>query len=125
LSKLVLYSSQETLNLGGLRDQNAPVVVLTTSETTTSGMLAVLSYTTVTGGDVAAVLAGLREAGRHGVCRERNDQNQPQSISTLHPDPPGPIQPRIRHFEPKNLENAIWTVPATTRPGFWSSRGTH
>ena len=44
---------------------DAPVVVLTTSETTTSGVLAVLSDTTVTGRDVAAVLAGLREAGRH------------------------------------------------------------
>ena len=75
------------------------MVVLTTSETTTSGMLAVLSYTTVTGRDVAAVLAGLREAGRHGVCRERNDQNQhPISVSTLHPGPPGPIQPRIQYF---------------------------
>lgn len=41
------------------------VVVLTTSETTTSRMLAVLANTTVTGRDVAAVLAGLAEAGRH------------------------------------------------------------
>ena len=57
------------------------MVVLTTSETTTSGMLAVLSYTTVTGGYVAAMLAGLREAGRHGVWRERNDQ---KSASKVH-----------------------------------------
>jgi hypothetical protein len=32
------------------------VVVLSTSETSTTGMLAVLSYTTVTGGDVAATI---------------------------------------------------------------------
>jgi hypothetical protein len=36
-----------------------PVVVLTTGHTTTTGMLPVLSYTSVTGGDVTAVLAGL------------------------------------------------------------------
>lgn len=40
------------------------VVVLTTGKTTTTGMLSVLSDTTMTGRDVAAVLAGLREAGR-------------------------------------------------------------
>jgi hypothetical protein len=42
------------------------VVVLTTGKTTTTGVLAVLTDTTVTGRDVAAVLAGLRESGRHG-----------------------------------------------------------
>jgi hypothetical protein len=47
------------------KTKNAPVVVLTTSETTTSGMLAVLADTTVTGGDVAAVLARFGEVGRH------------------------------------------------------------
>ena len=41
--------------------ENAPVVVLTTSETATSGVLAVLSDTPMTGRDVAAVLAGLAE----------------------------------------------------------------
>lgn len=40
------------------------VVVLTTGKTTTTGVLSVLSDTTVTGRDVAAVLAGLGEAGR-------------------------------------------------------------
>lgn len=45
--------------------KNAPVVVLTTSETTTSGMLAVLSDTSVTGRDVAAVLASLGEPCWH------------------------------------------------------------
>jgi hypothetical protein len=39
--------------------------MLTTSETTTSRMLAVLSDTSVTGGDVAAVLARFREVRRH------------------------------------------------------------
>lgn len=44
---------------------SAPVVVSTTSKTTTSRVLAVFAYTTVTGGDVPAVLASVREAGRH------------------------------------------------------------
>jgi len=35
------------------------VVMLTTSETTTTGMLAVLADTSVTGGDVTAMLAGV------------------------------------------------------------------
>ena len=38
---------------------------LTTSHTTTSGMLPVLSDTTVTGGDVSAVLAGVAQSGGH------------------------------------------------------------
>lgn len=41
-----------------------PVVVLTTGHTTTSGMLPVLSDTTVTGGNVSAVLAGVAQSGR-------------------------------------------------------------
>ena len=55
------------------------MVVLTTSETATSGMLAVLSNTSVTGRDVAAVLAGVAEPGRHFVCaREGNQQESAQ-----------------------------------------------
>jgi len=42
-----------------------PVVVGTTSETTTTWVLPVLSYTTVTCRNVAPVLAGLGESGRH------------------------------------------------------------
>ena len=41
------------------------MVVLTTSETTTAGVLAVLAYTPMTGRDVAAVFAGLGEVCRH------------------------------------------------------------
>ena len=41
------------------------VVVLTTGETTTTWVLAVLADTTVTGGDVATVLSGHGEVGRH------------------------------------------------------------
>lgn len=41
------------------------VVVLTTGETTTTWMLAVLADTTVTGGNVSTVLSGLGEVGRH------------------------------------------------------------
>jgi hypothetical protein len=45
------------------------VVVLTTGHTATTGRLAVLANTTFTGRDVAAVLAGLGETGRHcGEC---------------------------------------------------------
>ena len=39
-----------------------PVVVLTTSHTTTTGVLPVLSDTSVTGGDVTAVLAGVAQS---------------------------------------------------------------
>ena len=39
-----------------------PVVVLTTSHTTTTGMLPVLSDTSVTGGNVTAVLAGVAQS---------------------------------------------------------------
>lgn len=42
------------------------VVVLTTGHTATTGRLAVLADTTFTGRDMATVLAGLRETGRHG-----------------------------------------------------------
>ena len=55
----------------GREDEDAPVVVLTTSETATSGVLAVLSYTTVTGRDVAAVLASVGEPRRHFLRRRR------------------------------------------------------
>lgn len=45
------------------------VVVLTTGHTATTGRLAVLADTTFTGRDMATVLAGLGETGRHGgVC---------------------------------------------------------
>lgn len=42
-----------------------PVVVLSSGQTTSTWMLAVLADTTVTGRDVAAVLAGLAETGGH------------------------------------------------------------
>ena len=44
---------------------DVPVVVSTTSETATSRVLAVLAYTTVTGGDVSSVLASLGQMSRH------------------------------------------------------------
>jgi hypothetical protein len=47
------------------RREHVPVVVLTTGETATTRVLAVLADTTVTGRDVAAVLARLAEVGRH------------------------------------------------------------
>ena len=53
-----------------------PVVVLTTSHTATSGMLPVLSDTSVSGGDVTAVLAGVGQsawwlAGRAGAGEQQ------------------------------------------------------
>lgn len=42
-----------------------PVVVLTTSETSTTGMFPVLSDTSVTGGDVTPVFSGVGESGGH------------------------------------------------------------
>ena len=59
------------------QESNVPVVVLTTSKTTTSWVLAVLANTTVAGGDVSAVLASLGEPCRH--LREAQ-----LSISMLH-----------------------------------------
>ncbi len=46
------------------------VVVLTTGETTTTWMLAVLADTTVTGGNVSTVLSGLGKVGRHLLMLE-------------------------------------------------------
>ena len=43
----------------------SPVVMLTTCETTTTGMLSVLADSTVTGRDVPTVLAGVGESSRH------------------------------------------------------------
>ena len=40
------------------------VVVLTTGVTSTTGMLSVLSYTTVTAGDVTTLLSILMQSGR-------------------------------------------------------------
>lgn len=55
-----------------------PVVVLTTSKTTTSGVLAVLANTTVTGGDVAAVLASLGEPCRHFLYKMKGNSKRDQ-----------------------------------------------
>jgi hypothetical protein len=46
-----------------------PVVVLSTSVTTTSRMLAVLAHTTVTGADVTALLAVLLQTCRQKMRR--------------------------------------------------------
>jgi hypothetical protein len=44
--------------------------MLTTSETATTWMLAMLADTTVAGGDVTAVLTSVGETGRHFLGRE-------------------------------------------------------
>ena len=66
------------------KNGNAPVVVLATSETATSRVLAVLSYTTVTGGDVAAVLASLREPCRHFLNNQRKKPYVSHPLSFQH-----------------------------------------
>jgi hypothetical protein len=64
------------------------VVVLATSETTTSRMLAVLADTSVTGGDVPAVLAGVAESGRHFL---QGRWSAPSAESCANPS--GPSRP--------------------------------
>ena len=66
------------------------MVVLTTSETATSGVLAVLAYTTVTGRDVAAVLASLGEPSRHflqDTTREMSEIKNSPEVLKRHPEP--------------------------------------
>lgn len=46
--------------------------MLTTSKTTTSGMLAVLPYSSVTGRDMTTMLASIGETGGHFLIYERN-----------------------------------------------------
>ena len=55
------YVRIKVFSLAKVKEIDAPVVVLTTSETTTSGVFTVLSDTSMTGRDVAAVLASLGE----------------------------------------------------------------
>ena len=79
------------------------MVVLTTSETTTSGVLAVLAYTTVTGGDVAAVLASLGEPCRHFLYKmEGNSKRDQRSVrgraSKCHPKVDQSIQHHRIHL---------------------------
>lgn len=40
----------------------------TATQMKATDVLAVLSYTTVTGGNMTSVLAGVAESGRHGCC---------------------------------------------------------
>jgi hypothetical protein len=46
---------------------DVPVMMLTTSKTTSTGVLTVLSYAAVPSRDVTAVLAGFAKVGRHGL----------------------------------------------------------
>jgi hypothetical protein len=70
------------------RREHVPVVVLTTGETATTRVLAVLADTAVTGRDVAAVLARLAEVGRH-FLHERKGVSPRYSKSEATPSPPG------------------------------------
>ena len=57
------------------------VVVLTTSKTATTRMLPVLSDTTVTGRDVAAVLSRVRESGWH--CDKSTELSEDRQLQAL------------------------------------------
>ena len=69
-------------------------MVHTTGETTTSGVLAVLANTTVTGRDVAAVLASLGEPRRHFLCAHKGPSAS--RLTLCHPDAPRAIHPLIQ-----------------------------
>ena len=69
-------------------------MVLATSETATSGVLAVLANTTVTGRDVAAVLASLGEPRRHFLCAHKDPSAS--RLTLCHPDTPRAIHPPIQ-----------------------------
>lgn len=51
----------------GHKSKDAPVVMLTTSKTTTTRVLPVLSYTTVSSRNMSAVFASVGEPGRHFI----------------------------------------------------------
>jgi hypothetical protein len=88
---------------------NTPVVVLTTGKTTTTGVLAVLADTSVTGRDVATVFTSVAEPGRHflegatttaraGIEREQKKKTvcqplPPRKRSKAHPDAARAIRP--------------------------------
>jgi len=55
---------------------DVPVMVLPTSETTSTGVLAVLSYAAVTSRDVTAVLAGFAKVGRHGLNKTEAEHQE-------------------------------------------------
>ena len=79
MSKFVLWIAVNQLRgIEGEGGANAPVVVLTTSETATARVLAVLANATVTGGDVAAVLASLGEPCRHFLFRMKGNKSRDQ-----------------------------------------------
>lgn len=61
-----------------------PVMMLTTSETTSTGVLAVLSYAAVTSRDVTAVLAGFAEVGRHGLNKTGAEHQERQRNVRFH-----------------------------------------
>lgn len=72
------------------------VVVLTTGHTATTGRLAVLANTTFTGRDVAAVLAGLGETGRHcGECLAIVVVGSKSSLSKLETQSQSPAEVEI------------------------------
>ena len=70
------------------------VVVLTTGHTTTTWVLSVLADTTLTGGDVAAVLASLGEPRRHFLCAHNGPSASRLTLG--HPDTPRAIHPLIQ-----------------------------
>ncbi len=81
------------------------MVVLATSETATSGMLAVLSYTTVTGRDMAAVLASLGEPRRHFLQRPRRISVSLPPVSSVRPKPNPPPNSTMPAATPHSIES--------------------
>ena len=55
-----------------------PVMVLSTCHTTTTGMLAVLAYTSMTGGDMAAAIRRVSSFTSVAVIESRGDGRQGQ-----------------------------------------------
>lgn len=82
------------------------MMVSTTSKTTTSRMLAVLSYTTVTGGYVSTVLASLRQMCRHVFCaRDKSQSLFPFRLTSSVVHPAHPAQ--INTFPPNKGDSSV------------------
>jgi hypothetical protein len=82
--------------------------MLTTSKTTTSGMFPVLSYTSVTGRYMAAMLACLREPRRHCFCGMKGAISlgpslMPKTAQVAIQCPPNPSTPELGPFRSKDM----------------------
>jgi len=85
-----------------LKEGNSPVMVRTTSKTTTSGVLSVLAYTSMTSRYMAAVLASLRVTCRHRFLRLKKTDVSYLFIQSS----PGPSNSCSDHSAPKDMQMA-------------------